>query len=137
LTLSALTMTGCGARLPPKPGNVFVGSHLPAAWPTPRTAAHEAPPAIVAMHFSSLLVPLGSDWDGDMVTTSNTASVEIFTNLYSFEVPKVGTGRFRFAVHLFDLPAFLVRPYTLHVIARNAAGTRADTTVPFEIGGRR
>jgi hypothetical protein len=129
-------LTGCAPALPKKPANVFVGARLPAAWPTPRTLALTAPPAIQAMRFSSLLVPLGADWDGDIVATSNTTSVELFTNLYSFDVPKTGVGRFRFAVHMLDLPTFLVRPYVLHMIARNAAGRKDDTAVPFEIEGR-
>ncbi|MBD5657010.1 MAG: hypothetical protein IAI50_17800 [Candidatus Eremiobacteraeota bacterium] len=128
--------TGCSSRLPSNYENVLVAATLPAAWTTPRAAAGLAPPAILAMRFSSLFVPRGSDWNGDIVATSNTTSVELFTNLYSFDVPKTGTGRFKFSVHLFDVPAFLVRPYVLHVIARNVAGVRVDTSVPFEIGGR-
>jgi hypothetical protein len=88
------------------------------------------------MRFSSLVVPLGSDWNADIVATSNTTSIELFTNLYDFKVPKIGPGRFRFAVHMFDLPTFLVRPYVLHMIARNADGVESDTEIPFEIGGR-
>ena len=90
------------------------------------------------MRFSSLDVALGTDWNGDFLTSTNTASIEVLgTNLFSFSVPKTGAGAFHFNFHVIDVPAFFVRPYSLHVIARNTAGVQSEIDVPFRISGRR
>src|SRR5579875_3489983 len=117
--------------------NVFVGEALPAAWPTPRVLPVDALPQIQAMRFSSLDVPLGSDWSGDFVASTNTASIEVLgTNIFSFSVPRPRMGYFHFDFHIIDVPAFFVRPYSLHVIARNTAGVESEIDVPFRISGR-
>ena len=90
------------------------------------------------MRFSTLDVVLGSDWNGDFMASTNTASIEVLgTNLFSFSVPKTGVGAFHFNFHVIDVPAFFVRPYSLHVIARNTAGVQSEIDVPFRISGRR
>lgn len=118
------------------PPNAYVGERLPTAWPTPRIAEAAAPPQIQAMRFSSLDVKLGNDWSGEFVASSNTASIEVATNLFSFSVPRPRTGDFRFRFHLLDVPAFFVRAYPLRVIARNTAGAQTVEVVPFRIEGR-
>ena len=37
---------------------------------------------------------------------------------------------------MIDVPALMVRPYVLHVTARNTAGDTSDVEVPFRIGSR-
>lgn len=90
------------------------------------------------MHFSTLDVKLGTNWTGEFVATSNTASIEVNTNLFDFSVPgtQPGPGRFAFHFHMIDVPAFYVRPYSLRVIARNGAGERVEEDVPFRISER-
>ncbi len=58
------------------------------------------------------------------VTTTNVASVEVRTNLFSINVPRVAYGRFAFRLDVLDTPPIFVRPYRLRVIARNSAGRR-------------
>lgn len=138
LAVCAFVASGCAPAPKTVPQNVYVGEALPSSWPTPRVEPLDAKPQIQAMRFSSLDVPLGTDWNGDFQASSNTASIEVLgTNLFSFSVPKTGVGAFHFNFHVIDVPAFFVRPYSLHVIARNTAGVQSEIDVPFRISGRR
>jgi len=115
------------------PPNASVGAALPAGWPSPPNATNDAPPAIVAAHFSSLEVKRGESWSGTFVTGTNAASLEVRTNLFSIDVPRTSFGRFAFQADLFDTPPIFVRPYRLRVIARNSAGQETEEDLPFEI----
>jgi len=126
--------SGC-APTTARPGNVFIGTRDPAGWPRPDLRS-SGPAQIQAMRFSSLDFPLGSEWYGAVVTSSNTASVQFFTPLFDFMLPRQSPGRFTFRTHVLDLPAFLVRPYNLRVKARNAAGEVTEVDVPLVIRGR-
>ena len=128
-----LALAGCATHQPPMPANVSVGEALPAGWPTPPSAGNDAPPAILAAHFSSLDVKRGQSWSGTFVTPTNTASLEVRTNLFSIDVPRTTFGRFAFQADLFDTPPIFVRPYSLRVIARNSAGQETEEDLPFEI----
>lgn len=88
------------------------------------------------MRFSSLDARPGTVWDGDIVTSTNTASLEFVTNLFDFSPPRRRPGHFHFHFRLIDVPALFVRPYVLRVIARNAAGEARQIDVPFHIRGR-
>jgi len=81
-------------------------------------------------------VALGTDWNGEIVASSNTASVEITTNLFDFSVPRPTNGHFAFAFHMLDVPPFFVRAYPLRIIARNTAGVKVEEDAPFRIRGR-
>jgi hypothetical protein len=129
----ALAVGGCATHVPPMPANASVGAALPAGWPAPPKAGNDAPPAIVAAHFSSLDVKRGESWSGSFVTGTNTASLEVRTNLFSIDVPRTSFGRFAFQADIFDTPPIFVRPYRLRVIARNSAGQEAEEDLPFEI----
>ncbi|MGH7660149.1 MAG: hypothetical protein ACRENA_04430 [Vulcanimicrobiaceae bacterium] len=138
LAVCAFVASGCAPAPKTVPQNVSVGDAFPASWPTPLAKPVDAEPQIQAMRFSSLNVPLGTDWNGDVVASTNTASIEVLgTNLFSFSVPKTGVGAFHFNFHMIDVPSFFVRPYSLHVIARNTAGEKSEIDVPFRISGRR
>ncbi len=102
----------------------------------PHRAEIDAAPEIQAIRFSSADAQLGTDWDGDIVASTNTVSVEFATNLFDFSAPRTQAGRFHFRFHLVDVPTTLVRPYVLHVIARNAAGRTRELELPFRIAGR-
>lgn len=106
---------------------------MPRAWPTPRAATPIAAPQIVAMYFSSVSVPRGTTWRAAFVTTSNVASMEVRTNLFAINVPKLGRGRFAFSLDVYDTPPIFLRKYRLRVIARNAEGELVEEDVPFEI----
>ena len=122
--------------LPPPPNSLTVAARTPANWPQPHPAAVAAPPEIQALRFSSLDVRPGTVWDGDVLTSTNTASLEVGTNLFDFSAPRTAPGHFHFSFRLVDVPALFVRPYVLHVIARNTAGEVRDLDVPFRISGR-
>lgn len=79
---------------------------------------------------------MGEDWNGEIVASSNTASIEVTTNLFTFSVPRPEIGRFRFAFHLIDVPPFFIRAFPLRVIARNTAGVEREVDVPFRLRGR-
>lgn len=115
---------------------LLVAARTPADWPQPHAAAVAAPPEIQALRFSSLDVRPGTDWDGDILTSTNTASLEVGTNLFDFSAPRTQPGHFHFRLHIIDVPALLVRPYVLHLTARNTAGDARDIEVPFRIGAR-
>ena len=88
------------------------------------------------MRFSSLDARPGTTWDGDVVTSTNTASLEVSTNLFDFSVPRASNGHFHFRLKIIDVPAAFIRPYNLRVIARNTAGQTSESDVPFRISGR-
>ena len=130
LALAAAAM-GCASHLPPVAADVAVGA--PRALPTPRVEPMGAPPEILGMWFSALDVRRGERFAGEFVTGTNVASVEVRTNLFSIDVPRVGFGRYAFALDVLDVPPIFVRPYRLRVIARNSAGTQFEQDLPFEI----
>ncbi len=108
----------------------------PGPGPQPHVRAVADPPEIQALRFSDPAARLGTDWDGDVVASTNTASVEFATNLFDFSAPRSQPGRFHFRFHMIDVPNAFVRPYILHVIARNTAGIKQEILVPFHIAGR-
>lgn len=85
------------------------------------------------MAFSSLDVARGGTWSGDFTTSSNVASLEVRSSLFSIDAPRTAYGRFHFAVDVFDVPPIFIRAYAVRVIARNAAGVEAEEDVPFRI----
>jgi cytochrome oxidase Cu insertion factor (SCO1/SenC/PrrC family) len=134
--IASLVLAGCVQALPPKPNLLLVAARPPANWPQPHRAAVGAPPEIQAVRFSSLDARAGTDWDGDILTSTNTASVEVGTNLFDFSAPRTELGRFHFHFHVIDVPALMVRPYVLYVKARNTAGQIDQIATPFRISGR-
>lgn len=74
-----------------------------------------------------------SDWSGEFITSTNVASVEVRTNLFSIDVPRRAFGVFGFDVDVLDLPPIFIRDYRLRVIARNSAGVMNEEDVPFHI----
>jgi hypothetical protein len=127
----AAVLAGCASHAPPVPSNVSFGA--PDALPTPLLAANDAPPRILAMRFSSDDVKRGQTWSGRIVTTTNVASVEVRSNLFSINVPRTNFGRFAFQLRIFDVPPIFLRGYRLRVIARNSAGEQAEEDLPFRI----
>ncbi len=131
LLLLGSLLAGCATHRPPVPANVTIGGrpHLPA----PRAAANSAPPQVLAGWFSTLDLRRGMRWRARFVTSSNVASIEVRTNLFSIDVPRCGFGCFAFHADLLDVPPIFIRPYALRVIARNSAGTAVEEDLPFRI----
>lgn len=66
-----------------------------------------------------------------MATSTNVASVEIRTDLFSFNAERTAFGQFAFHQRVIDLPSVFERGYVLRVIARNTAGVTAEQDIPF------
>ena len=67
------------------------------------------------------------------MTTTNVASLEIRTNLFSLDVPRTAFGRFAFTLDVLDVPPIFVRAYALRLIARNSAGVQFEKDVPMRL----
>ncbi len=113
------------------PSNAIVGAVT--ALPTPKVEPNGALPKMLGMRFSSLDVRRGEHWSGWFVTSTNVASVEVRTSLFSINAPHVGPGRFQFTLDVLDTPPIFVRSYHLRVIARNSAGDEYEEDLPFRI----
>jgi hypothetical protein len=129
--LFVFALAACAARPAAIPSNVSFGARP--VLPRPVTALPDAPPKIVGAWFSSNDVPRGHTWSGEIVTTTNVASVEIRTNLFSINVPRRAFGHFAFHVRVFDVPPVFIRAYQLRIIARNAQGAKFEEDIPFRI----
>jgi hypothetical protein len=123
-------LSACASHLPDPPSNAVVGL---GALPAPRLEGNDAPPRIIGMRFSALDVRRGERWSGLFVTGTNVASLEVRTNLFSIDVPKLAPGRFAFDLDVLDVPPIFVRSYRLRVIARNSAGEQYEENLPFTL----
>lgn len=132
LSLVALcVLCSCAAQAASIPANVHFGQEPP---PPPMVSARaSAAPRILAMWFSTNDVARGTTWSGRFSTTTNVASVEVRTNLFSIDVPHRGPGRFAFNLHVLDVPPIFLRAYRLRVIARNTAGMAVEEDLPMRI----
>ncbi len=124
--------TACASTAPALPENARVG-RMPMAAPSPRVSAPDAAPVIVFIHFSDTDLRVGSWCSGEIVTSTNVASVELRTNLFSFNIPRMSYGRFAFRLHVLDAPGIFYRAYPLRIIARNAAGVATEEDLPIRI----
>ena len=127
----ALTLAACASQPVAVPQNTRIGAAV--AMPAPAVASNDSPPRIVAMNFSSTDLQRGQTWSGTIITTTNVASVEVRTNLFSINVPRSGFGDFRFTLRIYDVPPIFIRGYTVRVIARNAAGASTEEDLPLRI----
>jgi hypothetical protein len=60
-----------------------------------------------------------------VITTTDAASLEIRTAVFSINAPRVTFGRFRFKLSILEFPPMLKHTYPMQIIARNAAGDEA------------
>ena len=127
----ALACAGCASRAAAIPANVSFGTSAPL--PTPAPAANDARPRILAIRLSGREVRRGHSWSGTIVTTTNVASLEVRTNLFSIDVPRKAFGRFAFDLHVLDVPPIFIRAYRVRAIARNSAGIEAEEDFPLRI----
>lgn len=104
---------------------------LPFPWPRAALAAPAAPPRILAIWMNETTILPGRQWIGRIATTTNTASVEIRTESFSFNATRRAFGQFTFAQHVLDIVPQYKRGYTLAVIARNAAGEQDARLIPI------
>jgi hypothetical protein len=100
-------------------------------WPAAVPAAPNDPPRIVGLQMNETSIAPGSEWTGRIATTTNVASVEIRTESFSFNATRIAFGQFTFDQHVLDIVPQYKRAYTLHVIARNAAGVQDVRLIPI------
>jgi hypothetical protein len=105
----------------------------PSPWPRPLTLPPNAPPQILALWMNETAIAGGKPWSGRLVTSTNVASVEVRTESFSFVCDRSAFGVFEFTQNILDVVPQYRRPYTLHVIARNARGDAAEWLVPISI----
>jgi hypothetical protein len=129
--LALSMLSACASQSGSVPSNVTFNRTGP--MPAPIAAHSGAPPRIVAIRFSGDHVRRGQTWSGTIITTTNVASVEVRTNLFSINVPRHKFGDFRFTLRVYDVPPIFIRAYRLRVLARNAAGEAVEEDVPFRI----
>jgi hypothetical protein len=129
--ITVILFAACAGHTRIAPANVSFGARRALA--TPVSATNEAAPRIIAMHFSGNDIRRPGKWSGKVITTTNVASVEVRTNLFSINVPRRRFGEFAFELRLLDVPPIFIRAYTLRVIARNSAGTAVEEDFPMRI----
>jgi hypothetical protein len=78
-------------------------------------------------------VSSGDRVSGTVLTSSNVASVEVRIGGYGVTLNKVGVGRFSLAYTVGNLPFFVHGTFQMQVIARNARGDAARTSLPIEV----
>ena len=134
--------SACASRLPDRfstPANVYFARNPEQTLDkrgrgfVPLVASNDATPVLQDVVFNTLDVRRRSIWRGSFTTSTNVASVEVRTNLFSIDVPRTGFGKFRFSVDVLDLPPIFIRDYKLRVIARNSAGVASEEDMPLHI----
>jgi hypothetical protein len=125
----------------PTPEGMVATTPEPMATPTappieifsPVLVAPNAAPRIIAVNLSNQIVHGGDTISGIVETTSNVASVEARIATFSISVPKVGVGRFALNYVVPNVPFFFHGTYPMTVIARNAAGAKAERVIPITV----
>ncbi|MEO6913854.1 MAG: hypothetical protein ABI182_07535 [Candidatus Baltobacteraceae bacterium] len=132
IVFALLAVAGCAAKAPSVgPQILSVGDRGPMPWPSAAVEPSDALPRILHIHLNADVVRPGSVWSGRIATSTNVASVEIRTELFSFNAERIAFGQFSFSQQIVDLPSVFQRGYVLRVIARNTAGVRAEQDIPF------
>lgn len=98
------------------------------AMPSPIVARPGDPPRIVAVHFSTMTIRVGSWWSGRVVTTTNVASLELRAPSFSFILHRTAYGEFSFRTHVLVVPTVYRRPFVGELVARTASGASVTRT---------
>ncbi len=93
----------------------------------------DAAPKILSVSISETTVHPGDRVYGNVVTSSNVASVEARIGGYALNLSKVGVGRFAIAYTVAPLPWFLHGNYTMEVIAHNTHGDSVARSIPLSV----
>ncbi len=93
----------------------------------------DAAPRILAVAVSRTTVESGDRVSGNVVTSSNVASVEARIGGYAVRLSKVGVGRFALNYTVGPLPWFVHGNFMMNVIAKNARGEVATRAIPFTV----
>ena len=111
-----------------------VSAKQPRAWPTPLVATANAPPRILRIWLSTLTLEPGTWFDGEILVSTNVASVEVRTAAFSINSDHVAPGVYRFHTHVLELPPLSRRhSYELYIIARNTPGSESVEEAPLRV----
>jgi hypothetical protein len=124
-------LAACSPAKPIGGPSVAIGAR-PALVAAPLAAPSEQP-RIVSVWLSKTEFLPGERVAARIITTTNVASLEIRVEGYGRVLPRTDFGRFEGALTVPQLPAFLHRAFTLQILARNAGGVAAKTTVPIRV----
>jgi hypothetical protein len=102
------------------------------ALPTPEPAVAGAAPKILAVQLSALNVHPGDTWTGNIITTTNVASLEVRAPSFTFNAERIGYGEFAFSVHAIFIPPIYRRVYTVTFVARNPGGATAERDIDVD-----
>jgi len=118
----------------PEIRNLTVSAKPPQPWPTAITASPDAKPEIVRVWLSRRDLQPGGFIDGKIATSTNVASLEVRTVVFSINAERSDFGQFHFHLHILDVPGISRgRNYDMQVIARNAAGVENVQTTKLEM----
>lgn len=87
----------------------------------------------MSVDINETTVHSGDTVSGMVITSSNVASVEVRVASYGMALSKVGVGRFALSYTLGSLPFFVRGTYQMKIIARNARGDVAQTSLPITV----
>ena len=119
-------LAGCASGVSTQVSDVVaVAPSEPQPWPTPAIAASDAAPTIQKVWVSTLHLAAGGGFEGAAVTSTNVASLEIRTAVFSINAPRSAFGRFAFKLHILEFPPMLKHTYPMQIIARNTAGVES------------
>ena len=130
----AASLAACSPRPLTVPLNLTVSEKQPRVWPVPPVAAPDAQPQIVRIWFSTLTLRPGSWFDGEILVSTNVASVEVRTAAFSINSAHVAPGVYRFHTQVLELPPLSRRhSYELYIIARNTPGVAQIEEAPLRV----
>jgi hypothetical protein len=107
--------------------------HVSPTAAAPNTPSPSGSPKIVNVSLSSSVVTGGQIVTGTVATSADVTSVQARIAGYSSALTKIGAGYFALSYRVPNLPAFLHRTYTIEVIAQNAQGASASSSLPITI----
>lgn len=111
-----------------------IAAPTPTPLPTPLVLPPDAAPVIVAYALSTTVLYAGENVTGNVVTSTNVASVELRIEPYSLNLPRTDYGQFAIALQVPSIPWMVRRgAYTLRLIARNARGDATELDVPVTL----
>jgi hypothetical protein len=102
----------------------------PSATAAPR---NDAAPKIVSASLSTPVASGGQIVTGTVATSSDVTSVQATIAGYSAPLTKVSTGYFALSYRVPELPPFLRRTYSIQIVARNARGQTASSSLPITL----
>ncbi|MBV8198251.1 MAG: hypothetical protein JO263_08950 [Candidatus Eremiobacteraeota bacterium] len=92
----------------------------------------DAAPQILGVSMSETTVHPGDLVSGNVVTSSNVASVQARIGGYAVSLSKVGVGRFALTYSV-SVPWFVRGNFTMQVIARNTRGDTVIRNIPIQL----